>query len=588
MAMEATRKLHRRDYALLALLGVLLFGYATISGKPLTMHEARLPQTAAEMLASGEWLFPHSGERPWLERPPLPHWFELAVGHVAGRLDEVWIVRIPLALMGIAILLMTGWMAARLFGRETGLLASIALATMYEFYFYAGQAEDDIFLAALVTACVALFVANEFPAEGTDSQRRTHFLGNRPPTVWAFFVTLGLTNLAKGPLVGATLVVSATGVFLLLSDHRERIFRYVWLWGWALFVVLGVAWPLAAYRAYPSILDNWKWDYAGTFGREPVWYYFVALLWTTAPWTAAMLIGLAPAFRDAVRKPHSPQRFVCCLAIVPLLVLSIQARKHHHYLLPLLPAWAILSALGTQKLARWYFQKTPNPHALHNGLLFFGLPGALALTAAALWHKLPGPAWALVGLAAVWMACVAGASSGVAKRSGQRVIVSLLIGLVFFSAWGQSILGAADEYKWDDIPLAQRTRSTVPADRPLLIEAFGSMDFFRFQFYSRRDAKLLHNITFLRDQRITAPEVYVLARSHRRQFIQDEIGDCEVVDQSARSRRETSPDERWTLFRVRFKPDLVRYPAPVVSVLQAMDRGVGAQAGPYCGPPPKN
>ena len=579
--------MHRSDYGLLVLLGVLLFGYSAVSGKPFTMHEARLPQTSLEMMASGEWFFPHSGERPWLERPPLPHWFEMALGRVIGRLDEVWIVRIPPALTGLASLLMVGWMAARLFGREAGLLAGIALATMYEFTFYAGQAEDDIFLTALVTACFALFVGSEFPAEGSGSRCGTHFLGNRPPTVWAFFVVLGLTNLAKGPLVGAAVVISAAGVFLLLSRERERILRYVWLWGWMLFVVIGLAWPLAAYLAHPSILENWRLDYSGNFERQPVWYYLVVLLWTTAPWTPVMLIGSALAFRDALRQAHSPQRLVCCVAMVPLIVLSIHARKHHHYLLPLLPGWAVLAALGTRQFGRWLFQKTPNLHATRDGVIYVGLPGALALMAAACWRMLPGPVWALVGLAVVWLAVVAAAGSGLANRSGRRVVASILVGFVFFNAWAQSVLGTVDEKKWGDVPFAQRTRSTVPAEKPLMIEASGSMDFFRFQFYSRRDAQLIHNITFLRDQRITAPEVYVLARAHRRKFIQEELGDCEVIDRSSRSRRETSPEERWTLFRVRFKPGLVRYPVPTVSVLQAMDRGTGAQAGPYCGPPPE-
>ncbi len=584
--MNAPSKLNPRDYALLALLGFILFGYTAISGKPLTMHEARLPQTSLEMFASGEWLFPHSGERPWLERPPLPHWCELALGHALGRLDEVWIVRLPPAFMGVAILLMVGWMGARLFGRETGLLAAITLATMYEFYFYAGQAEDEIFLAAIVTACFAFFVAAEFPADEKRVAQSRHFFGNRPPSVWAFFALLGLTNLVKGPLMGATLVVSAVGAFILLSGNRDRIFRYVWCWGWLAFLVIGMAWPVAAYRAFPSILDNWKWDYLGTFGREPFWYYLVALLWTTAPWTLAMSIGAAFTFRPALHQRQSAERLVYCLAIVPVIVLSIQARKHHHYLLPLLPAWGILSAIGVQRFFAWLFQKNLHPHTVRYGVLLVGLPGALALTAAAYWHKLPAPPWALVGLGIVWLACVAGASFGLVTKNGRTLLASFLIAFACFAAWGQSVPGAIDSYRWDDISLAQRSRDKVPVGTPLMIEAFGSMDFFRLQFYSRRDARLIHNITFLRDQRITSPEVYVLARAYRQKFIENEIGTCEVIDRSARSRRETSPEERWTLFRVRFKPELVRYPAPAVSVLQAMDRGTGPLAGPFCGPPP--
>src|SRR5579864_8027981 len=111
------RRLAPGDYALLTLLALLLFGYCAFSGKALTMHEARLPECSREMLASGDWLLPHSGVRPWLERPPFPHWIELATGHVFGRLDNVWIVRLPSALMGWLTLLLVAWTAARLFGR---------------------------------------------------------------------------------------------------------------------------------------------------------------------------------------------------------------------------------------------------------------------------------------------------------------------------------------------------------------------------------------------------------------------------------------------------------------------------------------
>jgi 4-amino-4-deoxy-L-arabinose transferase-like glycosyltransferase len=580
--------LHRRDYALLALIGIVLFGYSAISGKPLSMHEARLPQISREMLASGTWLFPTSGERPYLERPPLPHWMELAVGHLIGRLDQVWIVRLPAALMGTSTLLMVGWMTARLFGRATGLLAAIALATMYEFYFYAGQAEDEIFLAALVAGCFALFVAAEFPSDDRRPQGNTSFFGNRPPSVWAFFIILGLTNLVKGPLVGAVVVISAVGAFVFLPGERERIFRYVWFWGWAPFLLFGFAWMVAAYRVHPSILDVWKWEHTGGFGHEPVWYYLISLLWTTLPWTPAMFVECASVLAGPWRKVSRSERFVLCWAIVPLIVLTIQARKHHHYLLPILPAWGILAALGAQRIAPWVFQKASGPYSIRQGLLLVGLPGLIGIAVAGYLGKLPGPPWMLVGLGILWVACIAGISDGLRKANGHQVVGTCLVGFACFSAWTQSILGTADEYKWDDIPLAQRTWTKVPGDKPLMIEAFGSLDFFRFQFYSRPDAKLIHNITFLRDQRITVPEVYVLARNYRRKFIQEELGEYEIVDQSSRSRRETSPEERWTLFRVQFKAGLVRFPAPAVSALQALGHGTGALAGPYCGPPPKD
>jgi 4-amino-4-deoxy-L-arabinose transferase-like glycosyltransferase len=596
---QSPDRIHLRDYVLLAAFALVLFGYGTISGKPLTMHEARLPQLSREMLATGRWLLPHSGERPWLERPPLPHWVTLAVGHVVGRLDRVWIVRIPPVLMGTLTLLMVGWTAARLFGREIGVLSALLLATMYEFYFYAGQAEDEVFLAALVALCVALFVGTEFPARAAATVEEppgppaARFLGNRPWTVWAFFGALGITSLAKGPLVGATEVGAAIGAFLLLSRARRRILRYVWLWGWLLFAVATLAWPVAAYRAYPSVWDNWKYDYAGPFGKEPFWYYAVTLLWTAAPWTPAALVGLWVTWKDARRAatrpgagPPSPHLFLWCWAVAPLVVLSVPARKHHHYLVPALAGWGVLAAFGIRHIWRWVLRGAAKPPTLARGMALAGLPGLVALGAGVAYHKIPGPVWLTAALGAVWLAAVAGVCVGLSRQSGRLALGAMLAGMMIFSFWGQSVLATANNRSSGDLAFLAEVRKRVPATEPLMIVAHGSLDFFRHQFYSRPEAVLLHNVTYLRDERIRAAEVYVIARYRERRFLAKELGTYEVVTQSPKSRREESPDDRWTLFRLQFNPDLVRYRCPDVSVLQAMDRGEGDQAGPYCGPAP--
>src|SRR5271168_3590737 len=98
---DSTAKISWKDYLLVGLYSLILFGFAGFSGRPLTMHEARLPQTSREMLWHHEWLLPSSGGRPWLERPPLPHWIVISFMKLFGADDRVWIVRFPSALMGV-------------------------------------------------------------------------------------------------------------------------------------------------------------------------------------------------------------------------------------------------------------------------------------------------------------------------------------------------------------------------------------------------------------------------------------------------------------------------------------------------------
>src|SRR5258708_17893857 len=110
-------RLRGADYLLLASFCFLLFGYSMVSGRPLSLQEAGLPQTSGEMMANHDWLIPRSGGRPWLERPPLPHWITVAVSAALGqRCDRVWVVRLPAALAGTIVVLLVAWMASRWFG----------------------------------------------------------------------------------------------------------------------------------------------------------------------------------------------------------------------------------------------------------------------------------------------------------------------------------------------------------------------------------------------------------------------------------------------------------------------------------------
>ncbi|HEX4124392.1 MAG TPA: phospholipid carrier-dependent glycosyltransferase, partial [Tepidisphaeraceae bacterium] len=289
--MDEPHRLHRRDFFLLAAFCLLLFGFELFSGRALSLHEARLPETAREMLASHDWhdwVFPQSGGRPWLERPPVPHWILIGTSLLLGqRCDTVWVVRLPSAIMGTLVVLLTAWMGGKWFGRNVGLLSGFVLATMYEFYAYSVLAEDDIFLAATVALAVAAFVRLEF-FSGKERDGRVAFFGNRPWEVWAFYFLLGLTNMVKSPLVGAVVVLAPVAVFIIWASlsvagyvhprlrrrivaiksrvivrvrDTVRVRRYCWFWGWLIFAVLLVAWPLAAAHKYPDVWRNWKFDY---------------------------------------------------------------------------------------------------------------------------------------------------------------------------------------------------------------------------------------------------------------------------------------------------------------------------------------
>ena len=214
--------------------------------------------------------------------------------------------------------------------------------------------------------------------------------------------------------MGAAVVIATIAVFLLSAAVQRnpqttsleagnrpwsleviRIRRYAWVWGGLIFGALVFAWSWAAHRRYPDISRNLSYDYQGTTEfDEPVWYYPVFLLALGVPWIFFAVLGLASTFRRALAERRSPERFLWCWAIVPIVVLSIPHRKHHHYLVPSLAPWAMLGALGLGQV--WNFlgrQTRSTGHAVVE-VLALGVAPALGLVAYKVWgpdrFRLPG------------------------------------------------------------------------------------------------------------------------------------------------------------------------------------------------------
>src|SRR5262249_46949965 len=140
--------------------------------------------------------------------------------------------------------------------------AGLILGTMYEFVRYSTLAEADIFLTPIVTACMTVFAYMEIvrPKAATESW---NFFGFRPLPVLFFFILLGMTNLAKGVVFGTAMTLVPVGGFLLFNMRIGAIFRYCWLWGWAAFALVALAWPYAVYQRHPDVLDVWDYDLRG-------------------------------------------------------------------------------------------------------------------------------------------------------------------------------------------------------------------------------------------------------------------------------------------------------------------------------------
>jgi len=563
------------DYGLLALACMALFGFTAFAGKMLSGHQSVLPQNAREMLANHDWLIPRIGGQPWLERPPLPQWLVVGFAAMVGRCDSEWIVRVPAALVGTGIVLLAAWMASWWYGRTLALFAGLILATMWEFFSYGSNPEADIYLCLIINAAVIQFAFLEFqrrPAldEGLNP------LGRRPWTVLLFFVLLGMTNLAKGLIFGTVMVGVPVALYLLWNFDCKAILRFTWLWGLAVFVVVSGAWPAVIYSLYPDITELWRSDYlerlSGNHVAEPRYYYLMAFPWVTMPWTVPALVGLGLTARKALGQRHSPERFLWCWAVGTPLVFSIPNGKHHHYLLHCLAPWAALAALGSAQLWRWACSW---PGWLRAPVAWGVIVSAAADTALYLaWPRLGIPSWLLpimLTLVPLWMLALCWAFL---QKNGQVAAGSTV------ALWGLAFCGFyylqmeyQDRYRVENRFL-EEVRAALPAGHPFFVkfDNVHPLETYRLLFYSDKQATLLPNLSFLRDDRIVDTEAYILTRYHDLPELA-KYGTPHVVLLSESMRGITSPQDRRVLVRLQFHENLERRAINVrLSPMQAVGR----------------
>lgn len=573
-----------REWLLLTAFCLVLFGVATVSERPLSVHEAVLPQSARTMLADGDWVVPKLADGPWLESPPLPQWVTVSLASLVGRCDALWIVRMGPTLMATLVVLLVAWMAARWFGRGVGLLSGFLMATTCQFTRYAWLAEDEIFLCAVVTAALALFVRAEFPREDAAGREAPGFwkglVGGRSWPILLFFILLGMTNLAKGLLFGTAMVLIPAATYLLWNRDWPGIKRYSWLWGWLAFGGIALAWPVAVYFRYPNVLELWNYDLGGRLSgsyvqiNEPVWYYLQNLLWMLLPWTLVIPAGLWATRQAALTQRHSPERFLWCWALLVPVVFSIPGGKHHHYMLHALAPWAVISSFGLFQAWQWmrsWPKRMRNP--------FLSLLTTAAPLMIGLWvfrGKLAGPESVTIAIMILCPFATVALGWALPHRNARLAGIALFGSLLIAYCFGHWYAGAYVDRHRHDAAFLQKARSVVPEGEPFVLDLdVTAHRAFLCLFYLDDDVLPIQNLTFLRDDRIRGRQVHLLTRYGKRSQL-SRVGRWEMVLRSERAGREKSIDDRLTLFKLDYT-DLTRISSADVRVspMQAIRRADG-------------
>lgn len=519
-----------------------LFLFA-LGDKALTEHEMYVAGIARQMIEEGGWGVPRIADFPWLEKPPLAQWLAGLSFVVTGTFSE-FTARLPTAIAGVALAVVTGWLAARIYGARVGLLGGLMVASSFPVLRYARLAETDIYLVLLVASALAAFYS-------VADKRASGLPPSRAPVI-AFWCFAGLVNLAKTPLFGAALIGVTIAAWLLWTG-QWRVVRDMFAPLWILVaVVICIAWPayIVAVGLGPEFTDELYRHFimraAGGMNDKPFWYYLPFVAIYPLPWTPLVVIGAWHAGAAGILRRSAADCLLLCWTIAPVALLSMSAGKSHHYLLSTMPAYAILAACGLDRLLTWY-RGAPDRTLRHIGWASAGT--GVAMVAAAWWASYRfepyAPAIVMIGLTLAAASVIGGLALMrrliAASTAAMFVAVLVIASLMRVPPFVDEDAFAADR------DFLRRAESHVPPGRPIV--ATGGPDITRFLFYLRPPVNTAWLPMDVTPRDYGEWPAYVVARSRFAKDLEG-LGEVTVVDESAHVDSGRDISDRLTLYRV--------------------------------------
>jgi 4-amino-4-deoxy-L-arabinose transferase-like glycosyltransferase len=462
-------------------------------------NEAREGVYARAMLASGNFVAPsvpnHLENGEWIpDKPPLFHW--LAAGaawmrsqaafhqsvvsgaELARQFDE-WTLRAPSALAASLLIFSTVVAGASLVGGRAALLGGAMLLTTFFFSYQARFGRVDMLLTSLATLAT-LFAGRAM-------------IERRPWRLCFAGVFAGLATLTKGPL-GIVLPTLACAGFLALAPRVLRLPRTelrALPWRAAFGAALAVALPwygLANWASRGAVTrshlfaENFE-QFVGMGGRMHESFYLLPWLIDSLPWNVLALFALG-----AVWRRREPGAVFCSIWwIVVLAFFQIAAYKRRAYLLPALPAEALI--------AGWYVDRVvlsgvKLPPLESSRCLPWAARPAVACIVAALVGAIAGPAAmraatgqaslgpldAAVGCGGTVACLIAVGASVLAarKRDWGGALVALFACLGVFYAVVFPTVMLVEARRLSPKSLVERIEKSVPAGRDLWICGIGA------------------------------------------------------------------------------------------------------------------
>jgi 4-amino-4-deoxy-L-arabinose transferase-like glycosyltransferase len=336
----------RRLYlGLSALLAVVWL--ATLGGRPLfNPDEGRYAEIPREMLSGGDWVIPHLNGLDYIEKPPLQYWATALMYRLFG-VNE-FSARLYTALTALGTIALVALLGTRMGGRDTGWRAAAVMAGMFMVVVLGQLMTLDMSLTFFMAASLTAFLLAQ---QAGESHAKWMLLA---------WTAAAMAVLTKG-LVAALIPSAVLVIYSLWSRDFSPWRKLNVAWGLPLFLIITVPWHwLAALRLNDFLQFFFVHEHFARYltpiaeRREPWWFFGFVFLIGTVPWTVPALRVVLNGWRGrAAGGPFSPAFFLWIWVIFICVFFSLSDSKLMPYILPAMPALAVLiAALPVETLRR--------------------------------------------------------------------------------------------------------------------------------------------------------------------------------------------------------------------------------------------
>jgi 4-amino-4-deoxy-L-arabinose transferase-like glycosyltransferase len=339
----------------LLFLAVIAFYFYGLGHLPFVgPDEPRYAQVAREMFLRGDLVTPTLGGHTWFEKPALLYWMMIASFKLFGVSE--WAARLPVSVCGLLTIAAVYFIGRRVERADEKLQGyafwgTLAAASSIGIVVFSRAASFDIILTMTTTWALTFYILYELEE---NAKLRRWFLGG-------FYTFIGLSLLAKG-LVGIVIPFGVAGLYHLFRRRLPERSAFISLfWGIPLALLVASTW-------YAPVIWRHGWTFLDQFfiqhhfaryvsnkyhHRQSVYYYLWVLPLLALPWTAFFIDGLLQSTRvlrgarvhaadlsgDRLRRLLL---FALAWFLFPLLFFSFANSKLPGYILPILPAAALI------------------------------------------------------------------------------------------------------------------------------------------------------------------------------------------------------------------------------------------------------